>query len=653
MNAPLLEVNASPFGPEQVDLLNRLLPTLTSDQMVWLSGYMAGWRGRAAVVNEGALPAPLVETAQAARSGKSALSQAREVLVLFGSQTGNAKRLAGELTRRLRDRGFAVTLCCMGDFRTANLKKARHLFVLVSTHGEGDPPDKAKLLVEYLRSKRASRLDGLQYSVLALGDLSYQQFCQTGKEFDKRLEELGARRLYPRADCDVDFEERAGDWMEGAIAALSQSGETLTAGPGAAGSAAPSGSACACNATTTHGSGVGAAAPSLLALSPFSATATVPSAAAPAYSRSRPFPAEVLENLNLNGRGSDKETRHVQISLEGSGLEHEPGDALGIYPQNHPALVDALIATMGWSTDEAVMAGKQEWPLREALLKHYEVTVLTRPLLEQASAFSRDGLASLVHESPPEKLQSYVRGRDLLDLVRDFSLDRVPARDFVGLLRKMPPRLYSIASSHRARPDEADLVIAAVRYQAHQRARHGTCSVYCAERLNVGDALPVFVQSNSNFRMPADPDTPLIMVGAGTGVAPFRAFLEDREESGASGKTWLVFGDRRFRTDFLYQVDWLRWLKLGILTRMDVAFSRDTDQKVYVQHRMLQHSREIFAWLEEGASFYVCGDASRMAPDVHAALEGIVRREGAMGPDEAQAYVARLEQQGRYQRDVY
>ena len=283
----------------------------------------------------------------------------------------------------------------------------------------------------------------------------------------------------------------------------------------------------------------------------------------------------MLENINLNGRGSDKETRHLKLALEGSGLTFEPGDSLGIYPHNDPALVEEVIGHMEWNPDELVPAGKQELPLREALTRHYEITLLSKQLLKQTAVFSQDGLHDIVQPDASEKLKAYTRGRDLLDLVRDFSIKDVPAREFVPMLRKLPARLYSIASSQRANTDEVDLCIAALRYQAHDRDRLGTCSVHCAERVDPGDTLQVFVHSNPNFRLPADPDVPVIMVGPGTGVAPFRAFIEDREENGAGGKTWLFFGDRRFRTDFLYQVEWLRWLKLGVLTRLDVAFSRD------------------------------------------------------------------------------
>ncbi len=622
MAAFSLQVENSPFRADQVELLGRLLPTLAPDQIVWLSGYLAAMRAKAAP-DEAAGDHPAGGGDAAPLAARLVATASAQATVLYGSQTGNAKRLAEDLARRLHERNVAVTLSCMSEFRPANLKKAKHLFLLVSTHGEGEPPDKAKLFHEFLQGKRAPRLEGVRYAVLGLGDVSYKAFCQMGKDFDRRLEQLGAERLQPRADCDVDFEDSAAAWTDRVLASLGDA-------PGAA-------AITAAAASITAAAAVGAnAAP-----------------AATVYSRSRPFLAEVLENLNLNGRGSDKETRHLKLLVEGSGLEFAPGDSLGVYPQNQPELVQQLIEQMGWDAEQAVPAGKQERPLRQALSEHYEITVLTRPLLEQAAVFSRDGLAELVHRQPEEKLDAYVRGRDVLDLVRDFDLARTPAPEFVRMLRKMPARLYSIASSCRANGDEVDLLLGTVRYQAHERPRLGTCTGYCAERLRPGDRVPVYVQSNDNFRLPADPEVPLIMVGPGTGVAPFRAFLEDREESGSPGKTWLFFGDRRFRTDFLYQTDWLRWLKLGLLTRMDVAFSRESDEKVYVQHRMAEHGRELFAWLEEGAYFYVCGDATAMAADVHAALEAIVARHGGAGPEAAREYVSRLQQQGRYQRDVY
>lgn len=612
-----LQVTNSPFNQEQADLLNRLLPTLSETQRIWLSGYLAAVGGAAiAAPVAGGETAPV--TAGAAAPAPAA---SREVTVLFGSQTGNSQRIAKTLSSRLEEQGFQVTFSSMSDFKPNSLKKVKNLFIVVSTHGEGDPPDNAIAFYEFLHSKRAPKLEDVRYSVLALGDTSYEFFCKTGKDFDERLAELGATRLCPRVDCDVDFDEPASQWINEVVGALQK---TLEA-PGT---------------------------------SPVSVAAPAPGAAATpsAYSRSNPFPATVLENINLNGRGSDRETRHLELSLEGSGLQYEPGDSLGIYPQNHPELVDTLIEEMGWKADEpvAVNAKGEERPLREALLHNYEITVLTKPLLEQAARISDSGkLSELVKPGNEQELRNYMKERDLLDLVRDYSLQRLPAGQFVPLLRKMPPRLYSIASSAKAHPDEVHLTVRTVRYHAHGRDRFGVCSVQIAERIQPGDTLPVFVQHNENFKLPASGDVPIIMIGPGTGVAPFRAFMQEREENGDTGKSWLFFGDRRFLTDFLYQAEWLRWLKDGVLTRMDVAFSRDSEAKVYVQHRMLEKSRDLYAWLQEGAHVYVCGDEKHMAHDVHAALQTILQREGGMSEDAAAAYLAEMQQQKRYQRDVY
>ncbi|PYI51942.1 assimilatory sulfite reductase (NADPH) flavoprotein subunit [Paenibacillus flagellatus] len=609
------QVINSPFDQQQVELLNRLVPTLTESQRIWLSGYLAAVRGSAA----SAVPTAAAPTALPAAS---ATAVSKDVTVLYGSQTGNSHGLAKRLTKKLEEQGFAVTLSSMSDFKTNGLKKVENLLLIVSTHGEGEPPDNAIAFHEFVGGKRAPQLDGMRYSVLALGDTSYEFFCQTGKDFDKRLEELGAKRIVPRVDCDVDYEEPASAWMAQVVAALSEG-----AGTGAA------------SAGQRSGAQAGGAA-----------------AAASDYSRANPFHAEVLDNINLNGRGSERETRHVELSLEGSNLQYEPGDSLGIYPQNDPRLVDELIGAMGWKAEEPVPVSKNgdTRPLRDALLEHYEITVLTKPLLEQAaSLFAGSGLKELLDAGREQELRAYIKDRDLLDLVQDYSFKGLPAAEFVSILRKMPPRLYSIASSPKASPDEVHVTVRAVRYEARGRERYGVCSVHLAERVQPGDKLPVFIQHNSNFKLPEQPDTPIVMIGPGTGVAPFRAFLSEREETGAGGKTWLFYGDQHFATDFLYQVEWQRWLKDGVLTRMDVAFSRDTDKKVYVQHRMLEKSKELYRWIQEGACVYVCGDEKRMAHDVHAALATILEQEGGLSPEEAAEYLLRMQQQKRYQRDVY
>ncbi|MCM3393376.1 assimilatory sulfite reductase (NADPH) flavoprotein subunit [Cytobacillus oceanisediminis] len=601
-----LQVMNSPFNQEQTELLNRLLPTLTETQSLWLSGYLA------AIQSSSLQAAPAVEERPAPAAVRAI---PKEVTILFGSQTGNAQNLAKKAGKTLEERGFQVTVSAMSDFKPNNLKKVKNLLIVVSTHGEGDPPDNALTFHEFVHGKRAPKLEDFRYSVLALGDSSYEFFCQTGKDFDKRLEELGGTRITPRVDCDLDFEEPAAEWTEAVLAGLSE-GESSNPSPAAAAS-------------------VSASAP-----------------AESVYSRSNPFRAEVLENLNLNGRGSNKETRHLEISLEGSGLTYQPGDSLGVYPENDPELVDLLLAEMSWDPEETVRVKEETVTLKEALTAHFEITVLTKPLVEKAAKFSgNEELQQLVSDS--NQLKSYMVGRDLIDLVRDFKPWNGSAQEFVSILRKMPARLYSISSSFKANPDEVHLTIGAVRYDAHGRERKGVCSILCAERLQPGDTLPVFIQHNENFKLPENPDTPIIMVGPGTGIAPFRSFMQEREESGADGKSWLFFGDQHFVTDFLYQTEWQKWLKDGVLTKLDVAFSRDGDEKVYVQHRMQENSKELFQWLQEGAAIYICGDEKNMAHDVHNALIDIIEKEGGISRDQASEYLADMQKNKRYQRDVY
>ncbi|EMI13190.1 sulfite reductase [Bacillus stratosphericus LAMA 585] len=601
-----LHVLNSPFSQEQAELLNQLLPTLTEQQKIWLTGYLSAQATLAG--SEVVAPAP---SAAAAVQPVS-----KDVTVLYGSQTGNSEGLAKKTAQHLEDKGFQVTLSSMSDFKPNNLKKINNLLVIVSTHGEGDPPDNALSFHEYVHGRRAPKLDHLSFSVLSLGDSSYEFFCQTGKEFDERFKELGGTRLFDRVDCDLDYDEPFSEWLQGVASSLSE-GEAVSIPQESAG---------------------------------------VNNQAVSEYSRTNPFYAEVLENINLNGRGSNKETRHLELSLEGSGLVYEPGDSLGIYPTNNPALVDELIQTCGWNAEESVTVHKNgdTLPLKEALTSHFEITVLTKPLLQKIAALTKsESLHALLEEGNEEKLKEYIAGRDLVDAARDFGPFEGTAAEFTSILRKIPARLYSIASSLKANDEEVHLTIGAVRYDAHGRERQGVCSILCAERLQPGDTLPVYIQHNQNFKLPQDPDTPIIMVGPGTGIAPFRSFMQEREEMGANGKSWLFFGDQHFVTDFLYQTEWQKWLKDGVLTKMDVAFSRDTEEKVYVQHRMKKQSKELFEWLEQGAYVYICGDEKHMAHDVHNTLLSIIQGEGAMSKEKAESYLANLQQQKRYQRDVY
>lgn len=604
-----LQVLNSPFNQEQAELLNRILPTLTESQKVWLSGFLAAAQF-ASVPGSGN-----VQVADRP-VGVTAPTVSKDVTILFGSQTGNAQGLAKTAGKKLEGEGFQVTIQSMSDFKANNLKKVQNLLIVASTHGEGDPPDNALSFHEFLHSKRAPKLENLRYSVLALGDSSYEFFCQTGKDFDTRLGELGGTRLYPRFDCDLDYDEPAAEWLAGVLNGLNE----------AEGSSAVPESEQASQLVEST------------------------------YSRTNPFKAEVLENINLNGRGSNKETRHLELSLEGSGLTFEPGDSLGIYPANDPELVQLLLEEMNWDPEQQVTVSKkgEVLSLQDALLSHFEITTLTKPLLEKAAPLSaNEKLQDLLAAGNEEQLKQYLEGRDLLDLVRDFTPWIGAAQEFVSILRKMPSRLYSIASSLTANPEEVHLTIGAVRYEAHGRERKGVCSILASERLQPGDTVPVYIQHNENFKLPQNSATPIIMVGPGTGAAPFRSFMQEREEIGAEGKSWMFFGDQHFVTDFLYQTEWQKWLENGVLTKMDVAFSRDTAEKVYVQHRMKEHSKELFEWLQEGAHLYICGDEKHMAHDVHTTLIEIIEKEGGMSREKAGEYLAEMQQQKRYQRDVY
>lgn len=488
--------------------------------------------------------------------------------------------------------------------------------VVVSTHGEGDPPDTAAELHELVGSKKAPPLKGTRFSVLALGDTSYEHFCQTGRDFDARLEALGGTRVADRVDCDVDYDDAAEAWIEESLTALSDGAEQ------------PS---------------------NVVAFGPIASEAQPAS-----YSKKNPFPATLLTNQTLTGRGSDKETRHIELSLEDSGLEWQPGDSLGVLPQNDRREVADLLTATGLSGDEPVDGPRGRVSLSDALTHDFEITTLTRPFMQSWAELSGAAdLQTLLGEGARGELREWMWGRHIIDLIQTWPVGGLDAATLVAMLRKLPPRLYSIASSHQANPDEVHLTVAPVRYTAHGRDREGVASTWLADRIDEDGTVPVYLDTNRNFRLPADGDTPMIMVGPGTGVAPFRAFLEERAERGDGGRNWLFFGERRFRTDFLYQREWLRWREQGVLDRISVAFSRDQEDKVYVQDRLREQGAEVWAWLNEGAHFYVCGDAEYMAPDVHQALIDIAGEQGRMSAEDASAWLGQLQKDKRYQRDVY
>jgi len=596
----------APLSPDQVNLLNGLLPSLQPDQLLWLEGFVSGLRtGRA-----GGAPAAAPAAAPAKKP---------EVTVLFGTESGNAEALADQTVKTLNGDGFKSKAVNMADISPSKLKGVDNLLVLVSTWGEGDPPETAVDFYEKFMADDAPKLENTRFSVLALGDTSYEHFCKMGKDFDARLEKLGARRIFPRKDCDVDFDDDYAEWARGVVAELRK--ETQAAAEAAA---------------------------------PAAAAAAAPVAEPVKYSRKNPFPSPLKERVLLNGRGSAKETLHLEFDLEGSGLSYDVGDALAVVPHNADDVVEDILKTTKMDPEAPVTVKEVEYSLRDALTSQLDITGLSLPVLKRYNEIAQDAkLTEMLLPENKKQLQEYLWGRELVDVLHDFPAGSVAPDALVGILRKLPPRLYSIASSLKAHPEEVHLTVGVVRYDAHGRKRKGVCSTYLADRLAEGDTAEVFVTPNKNFKLPDDPETPIIMVGPGTGIAPFRAFIEERQAIGAKGRNWLIFGDQHYLTDFLYQLEWQGYLKDGLLSKLDVAFSRDQTDKVYVQHRMHDNAKELYDWLERGAVFYVCGDASRMANDVDRALHDIVAAQGGLSDDAAVDYVKKLKSGKRYLRDVY
>ena len=615
-----LSVTNSPFTEGQATQINELLQTLTPEQKVWLSGYLVANQQLTSGTSDtqgSQIGAVSKDTETMLQQNEPTIQpEKRAITLLYGSETGNAQGLAEIFEERLSNIGHNVTLKAMDEFKPKNLKNVEDLFIITSTQGEGDPPDNAAELHEFIHGRKAPKLEGVRFSVLALGDQTYEFFCQTGKDFDKKLEELGAERLYERVDCDVDYEEDAEKWMANVINTIDS---------------APEG---------TQSEQV--------------VSESIKSAKEKKYSKANPYQAEVLENINLNGRGSNKETRHIEFLLDNFGEEYEVGDCLVVLPQNDPALVELLMSTLGWDPGDQIEISEDgdTISLEEALTSYFEITKLTRPLLQNAAAyFDNEALEDKVQDS--EWIQNYIEGRDFIDLLNDFPPEELEPEDLYQILRKLPPREYSISSSYQSLPDEVHITVGAVRYNTHGRDRSGVCSVQFAERIQPGDTVPIYLKRNPNFKFPKDGDTPVIMIGPGTGIAPFRAHMQEREEYGYKGNTWLFFGDQHFTTDFLYQTEWQEWLKDGVLEKMNVAFSRDTDQKVYVQHRIAEHSKEFNEWLEKGASIYICGDEKNMAKDVHQAIRNVLVKEQNLTEEDAESYLKQMKKDKRYQRDLY
>lgn len=583
------KVIAPVVSESEFTAMQRAVSSFDRDQLLWSSGYLAGL----AEANSSAVP--LQDTRN------------DDWHIFYATETGNSRRIAEGLASRCAAAGLSTTVRDLREVRPKALKTVENALFVVATHGVGEAPEGSELFFEFWLSDKASHIDSLQFSVLALGDSSYVDFCEMGRRFDARLRELGATAITERVDCDLDFEKSAEVWTEEILehARRSIGGERV-------------------------------AQPAYLA-----AVFT-----SPEYSRVRPFQAEILARQPITGRGSTKDVRHVELDLEGSGLVYQPGDSIGVLPANPPQLVAALLDAIGLDGDAAINTDSESTTLRASLTNDKEITLLSRPILD-AVAKSHPKLGSILESR--DRFSEYLETRQLIDLVHEFPCDWQP-QHFVDSLRRLGSRLYSIASSPDANPGEAHLTVAVVRYEAYGRQHQGSASGFLA-----GDATsaPIYIEPNPSFRLPADSDVPIIMVGAGTGVAPFRAFVEHRREHGNRGSNWLFFGERNFSTDFLYQLEWLRYRKEGVLTNLEVAFSRDQRDKSYVQHRLLEKGAGVFDWLEQGAYFYVCGDMKAMAVDVDRALHSIVGKHGDMSADRARDYIDELKRAGRYLRDVY
>lgn len=581
----------SPYLPETAPF--------TEEQRSYLNGFLAG------LFSSGG--PSLAESAKEEQRGAAK----EPVTILWGSQTGNTETLAKKAAKRLEKAGYLPSIADMGDYEKGRLTEEKTLLIMTSTYGDGDPPDNAMDLHAWLRSSDAPRLEGLRYSVLALGDTNYPDFCKCGIEFDQRLAELGAERMADRVDCDVDFDEPFERWL---LSIEAQKGVEKEA------------------------------------LRP--AESSGETSLSVSYGKKNPFAGKILKNGNLNGPGSAKETRHIEISLEGSGLAYEPGDALAILPQNDAESVEGIIALLGFDpVSEVTLASGENVSLREALTSQYDLSKLSMKVAKSLCEKSGDeALGKLVGDKAA--FLRYSEGRQLVDMLRDFNVSFASPDEFVSILSKLAPRLYSISSSPKAHPDEVHITVGVVRYEAHGALRKGVCSNFLAGQ-STEESVKLFFHHTKTFKLPENGDVPIIMVGPGTGIAPFRAFIEERKATAAKGENWLFFGDQKAETDFLYQDELEDYFRQGHLHRMDTAFSRDQAEKVYVQNRMLENGAELYSWLERGAHFYVCGDASRMAKDVDSALHQIVEDHGKMTPADAQLYVKSLKSEKRYLRDVY
>ncbi|HCM7511007.1 TPA: NADPH-dependent assimilatory sulfite reductase flavoprotein subunit [Klebsiella aerogenes] len=591
--------NLLPLNPEQLARLQAATTDFTPTQLAWVSGYFWGM---------------LNQQPGAAVSAPAQAVEAPAITLISASQTGNARRVAEALRDDLQAAQLNVKLVNAGDYKFKQIAGEKLLVVVTSTQGEGEPPEEAVALHKFLFSKKAPKLDGTAFAVFGLGDTSYEFFCQSGKDFDSKLAELGGERLLDRVDADVEYQAAAAEWRARVVDVLKARAPT--------------------------------AAPAQLATS-----GAVNEIHTSPYTKEAPLTATLAVNQKITGRDSEKDVRHIEIDLGNSGLRYQPGDALGVWYQNDPALVKELVELLWLKGDEPVTVEGKTLPLAQALEWHFELTVNTANIVENYATLTRsETLLPLVGDKA--QLQHYAATTPIVDMVR-FSPAQLDAEALIGLLRPLTPRLYSIASSQAEAENEVHVTVGVVRYDIEGRARAGGASSFLADRVEEDGEVRIFIEHNDNFRLPANPQTPVIMIGPGTGIAPFRAFMQQRAAEGAEGKNWLFFGNPHFTEDFLYQVEWQSYVKEGVLSRIDLAWSRDQQQKIYVQDKLREQGAEVWRWINDGAHIYVCGDANRMAKDVEQALLEVIAEYGAMDAEAADEFLSELRVERRYQRDVY
>lgn len=597
-----MNINLKPLNETQEKALEQLLDGAEPQQIIWLSGYFQGLSSGKTLNG--------TSRDVALQNGADHSVKSLKHTILFGSHTGRSEGLANTLKEKLAAKSILADVFAMEEYNVRNLEKEQNLLIIVSTHGEGEPPEMAEDFHRYVIGKRLPKLPNLHFSVLALGDKSYKLFCQTGLEIHQAFKNAGSQELSPLVTCDVDYEEDASSWMDAVINKLAEQSPASMLIP-------------------VNGNKV----------------------EANVYTKKNPFRATVLEKAKITGRDSDKEVYHVELSINGSGISYHPGDSLGILADNPPALVQNILQKLGMDENETVKLKNVEYSLKNALSHHLEITILTRDVIKNyAKKTGLEGVNEILNND--ELLDTYLWGHDILDLINEFEY-KLSAQELVDMLRPFPPRLYSISSSQEMVGDEVHITVSTVRYKNKGRERHGAASTYLADRIEVDQQVPVYIERNPAFKLPENEETPIIMVGAGTGIAPYRAFLQHREAANFKGKSWLFFGDRRFYSDFLYQVEWQKYLKKGFLEKIDLAFSRDQETKYYVQHRLAEQQAEIFKWLENGASFYLCGDMKYMAKDVNKTLLEIIKVQGGMTEEEAKIYLKKLKKDKRFQEDVY